>query len=443
MSVSRRTFLTGGLALAFVPMASRYAQAIGVSDVIGKTAFKWNGTLIDTWSLKRYYRANRGRGIWTSNQGLNERGKELVKVLKASGGDGLEPNKYLGHLPKNIQKLTGEELAKAELYLSQSFWRYLQDLSSGITRPGKVDPEIVVSRRKPAIEDWLTHASKRGPERVSDAMRPAHPQYDALRKKLKTAKGNMRNKIAVNMERWRWLPDSLGKRYVMVNQASFEMMIKENHKVVDRRKVIVGKPNHKTPLFSHKMEYVEFNPTWSVPDSIATREFLPKLRRDRSYLKRNGYKLYESWDEDAKEIDAKKVNWHKVSRSDFPYRIVQNPGKKNALGKVKFLFPNRFDIYLHDTPAKKLFKSKKRAYSHGCIRVHEPLEFAKKLFGERRMNQSKIDKLLAKEDTQRVDLPRPVPIHLTYFTLWIENGKVKQYEDVYGRDKLVHRLLTA
>ena len=443
MSISRRTLLKGGLALAFVPVSSRYAAAIGVSDVIGKTAFKWNGTLIDTWSLRRFYRANRGRGIWTANQGLNDRGKELVKVLKASDSDGLIPSKYLKHLPTDIQKLTGEELAKAELYLSQSFWKYIYDLSGGVTKPGKVDPEIVVSRGKPEVDDWLKAASKRGAEYVSDSVRPAHPQYAALRKELSSAKGNMRNKIAVNMERWRWLPNSLGKRYVMVNQASFEMMIKEDHKVVDRRKVIIGKPNHKTPLFSHKMEYIEFNPSWSVPQSIATNEFLPRLKRDRSYLKRNGYKLFESWDEDAKEIDAKDVNWHKVSRSNFSYRIVQNPGKKNALGKVKFLFPNRFDIYLHDTPAKKLFKSKRRAYSHGCIRVHEPLEFAQKLFDGRRLNQGKIEQLLAKKDTQRVNLPRPVPIHLAYFTLWVEDGKIKQYEDVYGRDKLVYRLLAA
>ncbi len=443
MSFSRRTFLTGGLALAFVPMASRYAQAIGVSEYVGKKAFRWNGALIDTWSLRRYYRGNRGRGIWTSSQGLNARGKELVKVLKASGVDALEPNKYLGHLPKDIQKLTGEQLAKAELYLSQSFWRYIADLSSGLTRPEKVDPEIIVSRGKPSVDKWLELAAKRGPEYVSDAMRPAHPQYAALRSKLKSAKGNMRNKIAVNMERWRWLPNALGKRYVMVNQASFEMMIKENHKVVDRRKVIVGKPSFRTPMFSHKMEYVEFNPTWTVPESIAVKDFLPRLRQDRSYLKRNGYRLYDGWGEDAKEIDAKDVNWHKISRSDFPYRIVQNPGKKNALGKVKFLFPNSLDIYLHDTPAKKLFNSKRRAYSHGCIRVYKPLEFATKLFGERRLNESKINKLLAKEDTQRVNLPRPVPIHLAYFTLWIENGKVKQFEDVYGRDKLVYRLLAA
>ena len=443
MTLSRRQFFCGALSLAFVPLSSDYSYAASVSELLRKTAYKWNGSVIDTYSLRRFYRENRGRAVWISQKGLNTRGKELVKILKTSNLDGLLPNAYLSALPKDVNSLTGSKLSNVELYLSQSFWRYMRDLSTGRTKPGKVDPQIVVSRKKPDIKNWLDHALSRGPKEASDKVRPSHPQYLALREKLKSAKGNMRNKIAVNMERWRWLPDDMGKRYVLVNQAAYEMMIKENHRVVDKRKVIIGKPKHRTPLFSHKMEYVEFNPTWSVPFSIATTEFLPKLRRDPGYLKRNGYKLYESWEEGAEEIDAKKVKWHRVNASNFKYKIEQMPGKKNALGDIKFLFPNSFDIYLHDTPAKSLFKSKKRAFSHGCIRVHKPLEFVQKLFGSRSMNPARIEKYLSEKDTKRVNLPRPLPIHLTYFTLWIENGKIKQYEDVYGRDKLVYRLLNA
>ena len=228
---------------------------------------------------------------------------------------------------------------------------------------------------------------------------------------------------------------------MQVNQASYEMFIRNNEKIEDRRRVVVGKPQHKTPMFSHAITYAEFNPTWTVSRSIAGEEFLPKLRRNRRYLEKRDYKIYASWDEDAEELDVKKVNWSKVSSKDFPYRIVQSPGKKNALGKVKFMFPNRFKIYLHDTPSKRLFKNSRRAYSHGCIRIQKPLEFANKLF-KSRLSKSKIDKILKKDSTTVVKMRRSVPIHLTYFTLWIdEKGKMKSYRDLYKRDRMVGRIL--
>jgi len=346
---------------------------------------------------------------------------------------------YIKKFPK---KLNIEELPNVELYLSQAFWRFGRDLYAGRTTPSVSSPDIVISRKKYDIGGWLTKAGRRGPGIVIDSLRPSHQQYVELRKKLaKTKNRRKTRKIIVNMERWRWLPRKMGKRHVLVNQASFEMFIRNNEKIVDRRRVVVGKPYHKTPMFSHAISYAEFNPTWTVPRSIAGEEFLPKLRRNSRYLEKRDYKIYASWDEDAEELDLKKVNWSKVSSKNFPYRIVQSPGKKNALGKVKFMFPNRFKIYLHDTPSKRLFKNSSRAYSHGCIRIQKPLEFATKLF-KSRLSKSKIDKILEKEGTTIVKMGRSVPIHLTYFTLWIdEKGKMKSYKDVYKRDRMVGRIL--
>lgn len=249
--------------------------------------------------------------------------------------------------------------------------------------------------------------------------------------------------IIVNMERWRWLPASLGLRHVLVNQPGFELFLVAGGKTVDRRRVIVGKPFHETPMFSHQISYAEFNPTWTVTPAIAVNEMLPKLKKDPGYLPRNDYILYGGWGAGAPEIDPFSVNWAAVSSKNFPYKIVQKPGPKNALGVVKFMFPNAFNIYLHDTPSRQLFAETGRAFSHGCIRVEKPIEFANKLFGpDGALDAAKIKALVDAKKTKAVNLKAKVPIHLAYFTTWIgEDGAPSFFPDIYGRDKLVAGIL--
>jgi murein L,D-transpeptidase YcbB/YkuD len=172
-------------------------------------------------------------------------------------------------------------------------------------------------------------------------------------------------------------------------------------------------------------------------------EFLPKLRKDPGYLARNDYVLYGGWGAGAPVIDPWSVNWDAVSSKKFPYRIVQNPGPKNALGVVKFMFPNKFNIYLHDTPTRQLFAETGRAFSHGCIRVHEPVRFAEKLFGlDNTLTPADIKARIASKKTSIASLKSRVPIHLTYFTVWIgDDGVPSFFEDIYDRDTLVSRLL--
>jgi len=440
--LTRRLFLQSSLALGF-SLAGGVASAANVSRLMRGDAIKWNGTVIDLDPLKKYYRGRLGKGIWTGRKGLSKKGMELLSVLERADEDGLEPRDYLSAIPKNVQGLTGNELIASELYLSQSFWRFARDLSAGRTTPAVSEPDIVISRKKTDVQGWLKRASRRGPGKVIAELRPAHPQYLALRKLLANTRPDTARsrQIIVNMERWRWLPRSLGKRHIIVNQAAFEMLLNENGKQLDRRRVVVGKPYHKTPMFSHAVQYAEFNPTWTVPRSIAGNEILPKLRRDPGYLERNNYKVYTSWKADAPAMNPLSVDWHSVRSKDFPYRIVQQPGDNNALGQVKFLFPNKFKVYLHDTQAKNLFEKSERAFSHGCIRVEKPLEFAEKLFGRRTLSQSKINKILNEKETRRVNLRKPVPVHLAYFTVWIIGGKAVFHKDVYGRDKLVSNIL--
>ena len=249
--------------------------------------------------------------------------------------------------------------------------------------------------------------------------------------------------IITNMERWRWLPSNLGNRHVFVNQAAFNLHIRNNGKITDQRKVIVGKEFHKTPMFSDRIRYAEFNPTWTVPSSIAGRSILPKLKQNPGYLDANGFQLYTSWKSGAPAMSPFSVNWSSVNPKRFPYRIVQRPGEKNALGQVKFMFPNKHAIYLHDTPQRGLFSKARRAFSSGCIRVFKPLEFAEKLFNPGgNLPNSKMNSILNSRRTTRVNLKRPVPVHLTYFTVWVnEDGRPSFYEDIYDRDRLVGNIL--
>ncbi|MEM1364927.1 MAG: L,D-transpeptidase family protein [Pseudomonadota bacterium] len=249
--------------------------------------------------------------------------------------------------------------------------------------------------------------------------------------------------LTVNLERWRWLPRSLGQRHVLVNQAGFELFLVEDGKTTDNRRVIVGKPFHKSPMFSDAISYAEFNPTWTMPPSIAGRSYLPKLRANPGYFDDNGYKLYTSWKSDAPAMSSRTVNWDAVSEKRFPYRVVQSPGPRNALGQVKFMSPNEFAVYLHDTPSRDLFSRTSRTFSSGCIRVEKPLEFAQRLFGpDQGISQGRINDIVNSRQTKRISLKQKVPVHLTYFTTWVDDNGVPQFfEDVYKRDAPVAAIL--
>jgi len=250
------------------------------------------------------------------------------------------------------------------------------------------------------------------------------------------------NQLVINLERWRWLPRKLGRNHVLVNQAGFELFMIADGKTVDRRRVIVGKPFHQSPMFSDEIIYAEFNPTWTVPSSIATKEMLPKIRNNPNYLDAKGYKLYRGWGAKAQPISAYGVDWSAVSTRKFPFRIVQPPGPKNALGQVKFIFPNKFSVNLHDTPSRQLFSRTGRAFSHGCIRVDKPLDFARKIFDQQGgMSPARVNPIVESRKQTRVNLKSKLPVHLAYFTAWIDDGVPLFFDDVYKRDKLVAKYL--
>ena len=218
-------------------------------------------------------------------------------------------------------------------------------------------------------------------------------------------------RLVYNMERVRWLPKNLGKRFVLVNQPAFEVQVMDRGDEVWHSNVIVGKPLNQTSAFHDEIEMVVFNPSWGVPQSIIVNEYLGKLRRDPGYLDRQGFKVIAP---NGKVVRSSSINWAAYG-SRPPFGVQQPPGKGNALGELKFLFPNSHDIYMHDTPTKNLFAESTRTFSHGCIRVENPREFAEVLLG---WNRQKIDAETDSLRSQTVALSQKIPVHITYFTAW-------------------------
>ncbi len=219
--------------------------------------------------------------------------------------------------------------------------------------------------------------------------------------------------VKLNLDRWRWLPHDLGKMYIMVNVAGFEMSVVENRRAIEEMNVVVGKPGWATPIFADTLESIVVNPYWNVPASIANDEILPALAQDPGYLERN--------------------NMERTSDGGFR----QRPGPKNALGEFKFLFPNEHDVYLHDTPADALFSRSSRAFSHGCIRLERPRDLAY-LLGDKlaRKSPEQIDRLAATSSEQWISVKRKIPVYVLYFTTWVDDdGTVRYHHDVYGIDK--------
>lgn len=238
--------------------------------------------------------------------------------------------------------------------------------------------------------------------------------------------------IMLNMERWRWMPEDLGNHHYMVNLASFELDEVQNEDIVDRMDVVVGAVATQTPEFSDELEYVDINPTWTVPYSIATGEMLPKLRRNPSAYA-GDFEVFMN----GKLVSWSGINWNAYGKGNFPFTFRQKPGPKNALGKVKFMLPNPYNIYLHDTPAKDKFLATTRAFSHGCIRVSEPMDLANHLVGDiAGWPQPKINSAFASGKTTRVPLPQHIPIHIIYATAYEgDGGSIEFRPDIYGRDR--------
>ncbi|PUU95589.1 MAG: ErfK/YbiS/YcfS/YnhG family protein [Halanaerobium sp.] len=246
--------------------------------------------------------------------------------------------------------------------------------------------------------------------------------------------------IIVNMERWRWLPENLGSRYIYVNIADYNLKLYENNQLKMEMKTIVGQEQRSTPVFSDEIDYLVLNPYWYVPKSIAVKDKLPIIKEDYKYLQENNYSLFQyTGNNNLKEIDPAEVDWSEIDKNNFNYLLRQNPGDENALGRVKFMFPNRFSVYLHDTPSKYLFSETERGFSSGCIRIEKPLDLAEYLLRDQeKWDRQAIEAEMKKDKEKTVYLNNPIKIYLQYNTVWVDSlGDLNFREDIYGRDQKI------
>ena len=243
--------------------------------------------------------------------------------------------------------------------------------------------------------------------------------------------------IKLNMERWRWLPQDFGERYILVNTANFQLNVIENERTIKTIRAIVGKKKRPTPILSRKMTYLELNPYWNIPHKIALNDILPRIKKNPNYLTDNSIRIFENWTEDAKELNPESIDWDGTGKDNFIYKLRQDPKSSNALGRVKFMFPNKFAIYLHDTPARELFNKTKRAFSSGCIRVEKPMELAAYLLSDNpKWNLKELITAVNSKKTKAISLPDPINIHILYWTAWVDNDGTTHFrKDIYGRDR--------
>lgn len=248
------------------------------------------------------------------------------------------------------------------------------------------------------------------------------------------------DKIRINLERFRWLPDDLGQRYLLINLGSYQLTAVEEGQIKLNMKVIVGRETRSTPSFSSVMSHIVINPYWNVPHRLARRDLLPKQQKDPDYFYQQEFNIYLRGDNSGTQIDPYRINWDAISAADFPFRLQQRPGEFNALGRLKFMFPNPWNIYLHDTPDKALFEEAQRNFSSGCIRVEQPLELAEFTLNRFDARESVISRI-ASGRNQGERLKNTLPVYAIYFTVWPYEGEIRFSPDHYKRDRAMLKYL--
>ncbi len=337
-------------------------------------------------------------------------------------------------------------------------WQVLSGTKS--IRPGDVDERIVEIRKRIALlENGSVENAEAGNSSVYDnellekmvlfqqnhGLEPDGIIGSNTLGELNKSPEDRLAQIKINMARWRWQDHGLGDKYILVNIANYRLYAYEAGELEFSMPVIVGKFQHQTPVFSDRIKYLELNPYWNVPPSIAIKEELPELRKNPNYLVEKNIQLFSNWQEDGVELDSTVIDWSRVSPSEMArFKLRQDPGPTNALGRVKFVFPNHYSVYLHDTPAKKLFSEQTRSFSHGCIRVSEPEKLAVFLLDEKgsQWDIQRVNDLIKLGQRKVLRIRPPLPVHITYQTAWVDKSDQIIFNgDVYERDEKLYRAL--
>ncbi|MCC3153538.1 L,D-transpeptidase family protein [Hymenobacter sp. BT770] len=324
--------------------------------------------------------------------------------------------------------------------------------SPGGTQPATTPAAMPVSLRDSAKTGKAAVAPVEqvyGPDLVSavktfqeDAgLRPDGIVSGETLRQLNVPIGSRIDQIILNMERWRWLPKRFEPSYLLVNIPEYTLHVIENGKEAFNMRVIVGKSLHETPIFSDKMEYVVLAPYWNVPFSIIENELKDKLIADPHYIDHLDMEVVKGYGKKAVAVDPSSIDWAGVTEENFKYTLRRRPGPENDLGNMKFIFPNSNDVYLHDTPHRELFSQSLRSFSHGCVRVQDPLRLATYLLRDKPgWDQQTILDTVARRREKYVPLKTKLPVYLVYFTAWADaDGHPHFRDDIYGHDKALAR----
>ncbi len=259
----------------------------------------------------------------------------------------------------------------------------------------------------------------------------------STRRILNRKPGDRTKTLLVNLERWRWMPRNLGNFHIRVNIPEFKFRVVRNNVAIHTERTIVGKYTNQTPVFSDQMETVVFNPYWYPTYNIIRNEILPGARKSGRFIAKNGFEVTNT---SGHPIDPESVDWYSAGPRDFSFR--QPPGASNALGEVKFLFPNKHAVYLHDTPTKHLFNTSVRAYSHGCMRIRNPRRLAEIIMGNEGWSSGRVNNQIDVRENQHYSLKNKFPVHITYFTAWANpDGSIQYFDDIYKHDKRIYAAL--
>lgn len=388
--------------------------------------------------IPAFYRQRGYRPLWIEGSRPAPAAVRLIELISSAQWDGIDPER-LGAtgLARALAKARGgspRALAKAELAATQSFVAYI----SALRRPGKTkflytDASLVPSPPRPRAALEEAAAAPRLADYVAK-IGWMHPLYGQLREAAIAEDGARRGReyqaqlVRINLDRARMLPVDRGQRYIVVDAAAATLTMYEGGQARDSMRVVVGRATDPTPLMAGLIRYTVINPYWNVPsDLVAERIASRVIKEGQPYLAAKRYQILSDWSDNPKLIDPATIDWAAVAAGRRELRMRQLPGPGNAMGKMKFMFPNAQGIYLHDTPDAELFSEAARLFSAGCVRLQAAPRLAKWLYGKPLVIRSK-------RPEQKVPLPQPVPVYLTYLTAAPENGQVTYRTDVYQRD---------
>ncbi|MBI4275548.1 MAG: L,D-transpeptidase family protein [Rhizobiales bacterium] len=491
--------------LAATIAAEDSAVADKLRELLATRADRFISRKTERQAAEAFYRDRGFAPLWVERGAPSARAMAAIAYLRGVDADGLNPADYPAPDFKSAEPAAR---AEAELKFTSTLFDYARHAQNGRVHWSRLHADIFYNQVAPDPTELLANlASNRDMRAILDAYEPQHPQYKALKAKLAEARGKNAEEIEVvrvpegptikpgmndarvvalrkrlkadgddsntaydgalveavkkfqtgagmqpdglvgpatvralnggpkreripdiivaNLERWRWLPRDLGNANVILNIPDYTLRVTDNGVLKWQTRVVVGKPSTATPLLSDKMKYITVNPTWNVPPSIVDNEYLPVLQQDPTALERLGLKL--------------------VQNKDGTVHIYQPPGAGNALGRIRFNFPNRFLVYQHDTPDKHLFAKDVRAYSHGCMRVQNPDKYAEVLLGialpKENYTVEKIHKMYGGSEIN-INFPTPIPVHITYQTAFVDDaGELQIRDDIYGRDARVLAIL--